>query len=179
MTGGYRDRWHDPAEPSWVVEPTTEWQPQFPGQRYPGDIGTRHVPAPPPRGRAAVVGRAEVPPLAPTRPDGTYLGRSWDEHDEEPPRWGGHPVAEQQPHADEAHRRDDDLYRRPASDLTWQRERRRPEPEAPAPRAARTAWADRHPEVADRPREGADRPREGADRPREGADRPREGADRP
>ncbi|MGK5444980.1 hypothetical protein ACSNN7_24565, partial [Micromonospora sp. URMC 105] len=54
MTAGYRDRWHDPAEPSWVVEPTTEWEPQFPGQRYPGDIGPRHTP--PPRGRAAVVG---------------------------------------------------------------------------------------------------------------------------
>ena len=39
MNGRYTDRWRDPNEPSWVVEPTTEWHPQFPGQRYPGDIG--------------------------------------------------------------------------------------------------------------------------------------------
>ncbi|MEV1146431.1 hypothetical protein, partial [Micromonospora sp. NPDC049799] len=76
MSRGYADRWNDPAEPSWVVEPTNEWHPQFPGQRYAGDIGVHHVPPPAPRGRAAVVGRAEVPPLAPTRPDGTYVGRS-------------------------------------------------------------------------------------------------------
>ncbi|MFV2101394.1 WG repeat-containing protein [Micromonospora sp. LOL_024] len=78
MSRGYADRWHDPAEPSWVAEPTAEWQPQFPGQRYPGDDGVNRQP-PAARGRASAVGRAEVPPLAPTRPDGTYVGRSWDE----------------------------------------------------------------------------------------------------
>ncbi|PZG08503.1 hypothetical protein C1I95_29935, partial [Micromonospora craterilacus] len=85
MSRGYADRWHDPAEPSWVVEPTGEWHPQFPGQRYPGDIGIDHQP-PPGRGRASAVGRAEVPPLAPTRPDGTYVGRSWAD---EPDGWPG------------------------------------------------------------------------------------------
>ncbi|WBB49863.1 WG repeat-containing protein [Verrucosispora sp. WMMA2044] len=94
MSRGYADRWHDPAEPSWVVEPTSEWQPQFPGQRYPGDIGAEHQP-PPPRGRASAVGRAEVPPLAPTRPDGTYVGRSWDD---EPDGWPGrHEIPDRRP----------------------------------------------------------------------------------
>ncbi|MFD1080358.1 WG repeat-containing protein [Micromonospora andamanensis] len=94
MSRGYADRWHDPAEPSWVVEPTSEWQPQFPGQRYPGDIGVEHQP-PPARGRASAVGRAEVPPLAPTRPDGTYVGRSWDD---EPDGWPGrHEMPDRRP----------------------------------------------------------------------------------
>ncbi|MFI7549743.1 WG repeat-containing protein [Micromonospora sediminimaris] len=94
MSRGYADRWHDPAEPSWVVEPTSEWQPQFPGQRYPGDIGVEHQP-PSARGRASAVGRAEVPPLAPTRPDGTYVGRSWDD---EPDGWPGrHEAPERRP----------------------------------------------------------------------------------
>ncbi|PWU48179.1 hypothetical protein DLJ46_12835, partial [Micromonospora globispora] len=60
MSGGY-DRWREPAEPPWAAEPTREWQPQFPGQRYPGDIGIEYLAPPPPRGRA-VVGRAEVQP---------------------------------------------------------------------------------------------------------------------
>ena len=59
------DRWRDPAEPSWAAEPTTEWHPQFPGQRYPGDIGIEYLTPPAPRGRAAVVGRAEVQPVSP------------------------------------------------------------------------------------------------------------------
>ncbi|MDM4720077.1 WG repeat-containing protein [Micromonospora sp. WMMA1363] len=104
MSRGYVDRWHDPAEPSWVVEPTTEWHPQFPGQRYPGDIGIGHSPPPAPRGRAAAVGRAEVPPLAPTRPDGTYLGRSWD--DEPDGRRGYH----------DDRRSAGEVYRRPPGD---------------------------------------------------------------
>ncbi|MCI4061886.1 hypothetical protein MRQ36_04605 [Micromonospora sp. R77] len=70
MSGGY-DRWRDPAEPSWAAEPTTEWRPQFPGQRYPGDIGIEYLTPPPPRGRAAVVGRAEVRPVSPA-PDEAY-----------------------------------------------------------------------------------------------------------
>ncbi|MGB2569481.1 WG repeat-containing protein [Micromonospora citrea] len=123
MSSGYR--WHDPAEPSWVVEPTTEWHPQFPGQRYPGDIGSRHVP-PPARGRAAAVGRAEVPPLAPTRPDGTYLGRSWADHDEDLSRWNGHPVDDERP--------EDEPYRPPAGERIWVRERRQPEPDRHAGR---------------------------------------------
>ncbi|MEU8189682.1 hypothetical protein AB0C00_20655, partial [Micromonospora carbonacea] len=79
MSGDFIDRWRDPAEPSWVFEPTTEWQPQFPGQRYPGDIGLRHQP---PRGRAAAVGRAEVQPVSPA-PDGhdPYRRPGSDEHD--------------------------------------------------------------------------------------------------
>ncbi|WP_192581541.1 hypothetical protein, partial [Micromonospora sp. AMSO12t] len=41
----YYDHWHDSAEPAWMIEPTTEWHPQFPGQRYAGDIGVEHAPA--------------------------------------------------------------------------------------------------------------------------------------
>ncbi|MEU3457326.1 WG repeat-containing protein [Micromonospora sp. NPDC006766] len=60
------DRWRELAEPSWAAEPTHEWRPQFPGQRYPGDIGIENLTPPPaPRGRAAVVGRAEVHPVNP------------------------------------------------------------------------------------------------------------------
>src|SRR5689334_19962399 len=33
------DRWGD--EPAWVYEITWEWEPQSPGQRYPGDPGRR------------------------------------------------------------------------------------------------------------------------------------------
>src|SRR3954468_12482095 len=33
------DRWGD--EPAWVYEITWEWEPQTPGQRYPGDPGRR------------------------------------------------------------------------------------------------------------------------------------------
>ncbi|NGM15396.1 hypothetical protein ENC19_23540 [Verrucosispora sp. CWR15] len=66
------------------------------GQRCPGDIGAEHQP-PPPRGRASAVGRAEVPPLAPTRPDGTYVGRSWDD---EPDGWPGrHEIPDRRPAA--------------------------------------------------------------------------------
>src|SRR3954469_11098900 len=39
------DRWGD--EPAWVYEITWEWEPQTPGQRYPGDPGRRKaVPTP-------------------------------------------------------------------------------------------------------------------------------------
>ncbi|MEV5209716.1 WG repeat-containing protein [Micromonospora sp. NPDC053740] len=161
MNGRYTDRWSDPNEPSWVGEPTAEWHPQFPGQRYAGDIGMPHQP--PPRGRATVSGRAEVPPLAPTRPDGTYLGRSWSD---EPP-------AEQTPHgrswvddepggasaygrlgsdersadtsaygrpdsADSRHY-DHEPYRRPLPEPPRRDERRSPESDR------RTAWSDRRP----------------------------------
>ncbi|MEV0326286.1 WG repeat-containing protein [Micromonospora echinospora] len=68
---GY-DRWRDPAEPSWMVEPTTEWHPQFPGQRYPGDIGIQQVPFRSDRSRATATGRAEVVPLVPLDQDGRY-----------------------------------------------------------------------------------------------------------
>ncbi|MEH1011635.1 WG repeat-containing protein [Micromonospora sp. CPCC 206060] len=61
MTDRYLGRWHDPAEPAWVVAPTSEWHPQFPGQRYPGDIGLRATPRPAVRGRAAVPGRTSTP----------------------------------------------------------------------------------------------------------------------
>ncbi|GIM86263.1 WG repeat-containing protein [Salinispora arenicola] len=117
MNRGYSDRWHHAAEPPWMFEPTNEWRPQFPGQRYPGDIGIEHTPRPAPRGRAAVVGRAEIPPLAPTRPDGTYVGRSWDEQDDRRAR-----------HDDETYRRPhDETYRR--GELPRVDDRgRRPEP---------------------------------------------------
>ncbi|PWU55330.1 hypothetical protein DLJ47_09970, partial [Micromonospora sp. S4605] len=118
MSRGYADRWHDPAEPSWVVEPTTEWHPQFPGQRYPGDIGIQHTPPPAPRGRAAVVGRAEVPPLAPTRSDGTYLGRSWED---EPDGWDRH-------RGRDGRRYDDDPYRPGRGEPGWPDDRQRPAP---------------------------------------------------
>jgi hypothetical protein len=113
----YSDHWHDSGEPAWMIEPTTEWHPQFPGQRYAGDIGVEHAPAAP-RGRSAV-GRAEVPPLAPTRPDGTYIGRSWDDlPDGRPGRqdaWHG------QPDGPDARRYGDESYRRPPA------EQRRPD----------------------------------------------------
>ncbi|WP_446216153.1 WG repeat-containing protein [Micromonospora sp. IBHARD004] len=89
MSGGY-DRWRDPAEPAWVAEPTTEWRPQFPGQRYPGDIGIEYLTPPAPRGRS-VVGRAEVQPASPA---------PGDPHDDAHPvspaagdRRGSHPVS--------------------------------------------------------------------------------------
>ncbi|TDB72527.1 hypothetical protein E1165_20075, partial [Micromonospora sp. KC723] len=145
MSGGYRDRWHDPADPSWVVEPTTEWHPQFPGQRYPGDLGTRHTP-PPPRGRSPVIGRAEVPPLAPTRPDGTYLGRSWTDHDDRLSRPAGD-------------RPEDEPYRPPAGEQIWRRERRQPEPDR------QHGPAGFRPAPTERPREAAwHRDRGGSDR---------------
>ncbi|MEV4390005.1 hypothetical protein AB0J68_30570, partial [Micromonospora sp. NPDC049580] len=159
MNGRYTDRWRDPNEPSWVAEPTTEWHPQFPGQRYPGDIGVTHQPAPP-RGRATVVGRTEVPPLAPTRPDGTYLGRSWAD---EPPgesapngRWGaddepggtpsyGWSRSDERPVDTTHHGRpetpqyDHEPYRRPLPEPPRREERRSPESDR------RTAWSDRRP----------------------------------
>ncbi|MET8351417.1 MULTISPECIES: WG repeat-containing protein [unclassified Micromonospora] len=163
MNGRYTDRWRDPNEPSWVVEPTTEWHPQFPGQRYAGDIGMSHQPPPPPRGRASVVGRTEVPPLAPTRPDGTYLGRSWaDEEpaeadpygrswsDEEPAgtpahgtsRGDEHPVetsAHGRPTGADNRHYDHEPYRRPLPEPPRRDERRSPESDR------RTAWSDRRP----------------------------------
>ncbi|MEV4657705.1 WG repeat-containing protein [Micromonospora sp. NPDC049301] len=161
MNGRYTDRWRDPNEPSWVVEPTTEWHPQFPGQRYPGDIGMSHQPPPPPRGRATVVGRTEVPPLAPTRPDGTYLGRSWaDEEqaetapygrswsDEEPAETHGRSRGDERPveasgygrpDGADAHRYDHEPYRRPLPEPPRRDERRSPESDR------RTAWSDRRP----------------------------------
>ncbi|RLP94125.1 hypothetical protein EAD98_17130, partial [Micromonospora sp. CV4] len=162
MNGRYTDRWRDPNEPSWVVEPTSEWQPQFPGQRYPGDIGMSHQPPPPPRGRATVVGRTEVPPLAPTRPDGTYLGRSWaDEEPAEAAPYGrswadeepaGAPVhggsrGDERPFETSAYGRPDDdarpydhePYRRPLPEPPRRDERRSPESDR------RTAWSDRRP----------------------------------
>ncbi|MFI6820788.1 WG repeat-containing protein [Micromonospora sp. NPDC050187] len=77
---GY-DRWRDPAEPSWMVEPTTEWHPQFPGQRYPGDIGIQQVPHRSDRNRVTATGRAEVVPLVPLDQDGRYRrGPARDDH---------------------------------------------------------------------------------------------------
>ncbi|OON28826.1 hypothetical protein BSA16_24645, partial [Micromonospora sp. Rc5] len=124
MSGDFIDRWRDPAEPSWVFEPTTEWQPQFPGQRYPGDIGVRHQP-PPPRGRAAVVGRAEVQPVSPAPDDhDPYRRPGPDDHD----RYR-RPPADQDPYRrpvneQDGHRRpvaDHDPYRRPVTGQDGQR----------------------------------------------------------
>ncbi|WP_412100364.1 WG repeat-containing protein [Micromonospora ureilytica] len=162
MNGRYTDRWPDPNEPSWVVEPTTEWHPQFPGQRYPGDIGTPHQP--PPRGRATVSGRAEVPSLAPTRPDGTYLGRSWSDEppedqttppgpswvDDEPgetPAYGRLRSDERsadtstygRPDSADSRHYDHEPYRRPLPEPPRRDERRSPESDR------RTAWSDRRP----------------------------------
>ncbi|MGN9808792.1 WG repeat-containing protein [Micromonospora sp. BQ11] len=153
MSRGYADRWNDPAEPSWVVEPTNEWHPQFPGQRYPGDIGVQHAPPPAPRGRAAV-GRAEVPPLAPTRPDGTYVGRSWDDdpegwaarqdgavgrHDGQPnrhdSRTGGHDDRGGRSDDNDGRRYADEPYRRRHAEPTWSDDRGRLS--APEPRNGR------------------------------------------
>ncbi|WP_329012536.1 WG repeat-containing protein [Micromonospora rifamycinica] len=154
MTGGWRDRWDAPAEPSWVIEPTSEWHPQFRGQRYPGDIGNRYAD---PRGRPAAFGRAEVPPLAPTRPDGTYLGRSWADQEDAATR-EDEPGDERYPDHDAYRRPVDEAYRRPPDEPIWQRERRRPatgrhddrtepdrydgRPEADR-HAGRTRWSDR------------------------------------
>ncbi|WP_442934891.1 WG repeat-containing protein [Micromonospora sp. CPCC 205558] len=159
MNGRYTDRWPDPNEPSWVIEPTAEWHPQFPGQRYPGDIGMPHQP--PPRGRATVSGRAEVPPLAPTRPDGTYLGRSWsDEPPEEQAPHGrswvddepgetpvyGRPRGDERsadtstygrPDSADSRHYDHEPYRRPLPEPPRRDERRSPESDR------RTAWSDR------------------------------------
>ncbi|WP_307821270.1 WG repeat-containing protein [Micromonospora humidisoli] len=154
MTGGWSDRWDAPEEPSWVIEPTGEWHPQFPGQRYPGDLGSQYAD---PRGRVTASGRAEVPPLAPTRSDGTYLGRSWSDLADEPPRRddperrGDHDpyrrLADQtyREPADDAYRRPaDEAYRRPADGPIWQRERRQPAPERYDDRQAdRISWSDR------------------------------------
>ncbi|WUR58468.1 WG repeat-containing protein [Micromonospora chokoriensis] len=157
MNGRYDDRWPDPNEPSWVVEPTTEWHPQFPGQRYPGDIGALHQP--PSRGRATVTGRAEVPPLAPTRPDGTYLGRSWaDEPPAEPPpsrSWVDEGAGETptygrprgdldgstygRPDTTDSRTYDHEPYRRPLPEPPRRDDRRSPETDR------RTAWSDRRP----------------------------------
>ncbi|WP_435819141.1 WG repeat-containing protein [Micromonospora ureilytica] len=161
MNGRYTDRWPDPNEPSWVVEPTTEWHPQFPGQRYPGDIGKPHQP--PPRGRATVSGRAEVPSLAPTRPDGTYLGRSWSDEppedqappgpswvDDEPgetPAYGRLRSDERsadtstygRPDSADSRHYDHEPYRRPLPEPPRRDERRSPESDR------RTAWSDRRP----------------------------------
>ncbi|MFG1882034.1 WG repeat-containing protein [Micromonospora sp. NPDC049102] len=153
MNGRYTDRWRDPNEPSWVVEPTTEWQPQFPGQRYPGDIGATHQP-PPPRGRASAIGRAEVPPLAPTRPDGTYLGRSWADEppaepdgrwraDDEPGESHGWPRGDERTTDGSRNGRsetayyDHEPYRRPLPEPPRREERRSSESDR------RTAWSDR------------------------------------
>ncbi|MEV4725493.1 WG repeat-containing protein [Micromonospora humida] len=144
---GWSDRWDAPAEPSWVIEPTSEWHPQFPGQRYPGDLGSQYAD---PRGRVTASGRAEVPPLAPTRSDGTYLGRSWSDLDDGPPRRDG-PGDERHAHdpyrrlADETFRGPtDEAYRRPSDEPVWQRERRQPAAERHDDRPAdRVSWSDR------------------------------------
>ncbi|MET8044744.1 WG repeat-containing protein [Micromonospora sp. NPDC005215] len=161
MSGRYADRWSDPNEPSWVVEPTTEWHPQFPGQRYPGDIGVAHQP--PPRGRATVTGRAEVPPLAPTRPDGTYLGRSWSDEPPEEPAVHNRSWVDDEPGETPTYGRprsdarsadastygrndsadprayDHEPYRRPLPEPPRRDDRRSPESDR------RTAWSDRRP----------------------------------
>ncbi|MFE9919063.1 WG repeat-containing protein [Micromonospora sp. NPDC005553] len=161
MNGRYTDRWSDPNEPSWVVEPTTEWHPQFPGQRYAGDIGMPHQP--PPRGRATVSGRAEVPPLAPTRPDGTYLGRSWSDESPAEQAPHGRSWADDEPGEASAYSRlrsdelaadasaygrpdsadsrhyDHEPYRRPLPEPPRRDDRRSPESDR------RTAWSDRRP----------------------------------
>ncbi|MEU1603441.1 WG repeat-containing protein [Micromonospora matsumotoense] len=176
MTGGWADRWDAPPEPAWVIEPTSEWDPQFPGQRYPGDIGSQYAD---PRGRATASGRAEVPPLAPTRPDGTYLGRSWaDQQDDETTR-------RDDPHPDhDAYRRPvDEAYRRPSDEPIWQRERRQPatdrhddrtvpdryddRPDADR-QAGRTSWSDRRRTSAEPAPTGWHQDRSGTDRHRTG-----------
>ncbi|SCE70264.1 WG containing repeat-containing protein [Micromonospora matsumotoense] len=176
MTGGWADRWDAPPEPAWVIEPTSEWDPQFPGQRYPGDIGSQYAD---PRGRATTSGRAEVPPLAPTRPDGTYLGRSWaDQQDDETTR-------RDDPHTDhDAYRRPvDEAYRRPSDEPIWQRERRQPatdrhddrtvpdryddRPDADR-QAGRTSWSDRRRSSAEPAPTGWHQDRSGTDRHRTG-----------
>ncbi|MEU6024489.1 WG repeat-containing protein [Micromonospora sp. NPDC047134] len=138
MSRGY-DRWGDPPEPSWMVEPTTEWQPQFPGQRYPGDDGADHH-QPRPRGRASAIGRAEVPPLAPTRPDGTYVGRSWED---EPEGWPGRQEAA-------GHRRPDGGNSPPAYDRfphPGRPEERRSAPAEPVRGRDGVTWSDMGPQA--------------------------------
>ncbi|WP_406071831.1 WG repeat-containing protein [Micromonospora sp. NBC_01638] len=144
-----------------MAEPTSEWHPQFPGQRYPGDIGMPHQP--PPRGRATVTGRAEVPSLAPTRSDGTYLGRSWaDEPPAEPAphsrSWAddepgeaptyGRPRGDERsadasaygrPDSADSRPYDHEPYRRPLPEPPRRDDRRSPESDR------RTAWSDRRP----------------------------------
>ncbi|WP_431924664.1 WG repeat-containing protein [Micromonospora wenchangensis] len=150
---GWSDRWDAPAEPSWVIEPTSEWHPQFPGQRYPGDLGSQYAD---PRGRVTASGRAEVPPLAPTRSDGTYLGRSWSDLDDRPSRPDGPRDERHGDHdpyrrlADETYRPPaDEAYRRPSDEPIWQRERRQPAPgrydDRPDVdrRTDRVSWSDR------------------------------------
>ncbi|MFY1624245.1 WG repeat-containing protein [Micromonospora sp. WMMD735] len=170
---GWSDRWDAPAEPSWVIEPTGEWHPQFPGQRYPGDLGSQYAD---PRGRVTASGRAEVPPLAPTRSDGTYLGRSWSDLDDGPPRRDD-PRDERHAHdpyrrladetyrghTDEAYRRPaDEAYRRPSDEPVWQRERRQPAAERHDDRPAdRISWSDRRRD----PDEGPPRRRTTGERP--------------
>ncbi|WP_422755236.1 WG repeat-containing protein [Micromonospora sp. WMMD708] len=149
---GWSDRWDAPAEPSWVIEPTSEWHPQFPGQRYPGDLGSQYAD---PRGRVTASGRAEVPPLAPTRPDGTYLGRSWSDLDDGSSRRDD---ARDERHAHDPYRRladetyrgpADEAYRRPSDEPVWQRERRQPASGRPDDRSDvdrrtdRVSWSDR------------------------------------
>ncbi|MFI7574098.1 WG repeat-containing protein [Micromonospora sp. NPDC049497] len=184
MSRGYADRWHDPAEPSWMAEPTNEWHPQFPGQRYAGDIGVHHVPPPAPRGRAAVVGRAEVPPLAPTRPDGTYVGRSWDDdpegraarHDGTAARHDGQPNR----HDSRSGRSDDnggrrypdEPYRRTHAEPTWSDDRhRQPEAEPRNGRSGPDRSAPARPVDEHRPREHG-RERHAARHEPVGRDRP-------
>jgi len=82
MSERYPHRWGESAEPPWAVEPTAEWQPQFPGQRYPGDIGHQRRRPPRQGGRGPVAtGRASVPPSVPQ--PGQPAGRH------APPRPGG------------------------------------------------------------------------------------------
>ncbi|MEU7977558.1 WG repeat-containing protein [Micromonospora sp. NPDC049081] len=168
MTGGWPDRWDAPPEPAWVIEPTGEWHPQFPGQRYPGDIGSQYAD---PRGRVTASGRAEVPPLAPTRPDGTYLGRSWaDQQDDQTNRRG-------EPRTDhDAYRRPtDDAYRRLPDEPIWQRERRQPAADRHVPdrydalsaldrQTGRTNWSDRRRGTAEPAPTGWHHDRAGGDR---------------
>ncbi|MFB9544021.1 hypothetical protein ACFFR1_10810, partial [Micromonospora sagamiensis] len=124
---GY-DRWRDPAEPSWMVEPTREWHPQFPGQRYPGDIGIQQVPFRGDRNRGTATGRAEVVPLVPLDQDGRYRRPPlWDDHgDPDGQGWHGR--------RDE-HRVDDPYARPPAG---WPPPPERHPAEPPANRGWRT-----------------------------------------
>ncbi|WP_284706630.1 WG repeat-containing protein [Micromonospora sp. XM-20-01] len=79
--------WREPAEPAWAAEPTHEWQPQFPGQRYPGDIGIENLT---PR-RRTVVGRAEVRPVSPAPDADPYPVSPAGAHPVSPA--GFHPVS--------------------------------------------------------------------------------------
>ncbi|WDZ84450.1 WG repeat-containing protein [Micromonospora cathayae] len=146
---GY-DRWRDPGEPSWMVEPTTEWHPQFPGQRYPGDIGIQQVTPRSSRGRATATGRAEVVPLVPVDPDGTYRGRrGWDDHGGDPDDHGHqtwydrHGGSEQQ-HRGDARHSPTDPYARLADRTDRPRD---PRPAGPPPPA--DPWRGGAPAPAD------------------------------